>query len=40
MFCLTLGYVLSKMDKNGKILLDLFESINEASTKLIGLAMM
>lgn len=40
MFCLTFGYVISQMGNNGKILLDFFESLNEASTKLIGIAML
>lgn len=41
MFCLILGYTISKMDKqHGKILLDLFEAINEASIKIIGFVMM
>ncbi len=40
MFCLTFGYIISKMKKNGQILIDLFEAINEAFSNLIGIVMM
>jgi Na+/H+-dicarboxylate symporter len=40
MFCLIFGIIISTMDKRGKILIDFFECINEAFSKLIGIVMM
>lgn len=40
MFCVVLGYVLPQMKRRGKMLIDLCESINQASIKIIGIIMM
>ncbi len=40
MFCLTFGFIISKMGHSGKVLIELFEAINEAFSKMIALVMM
>jgi Na+/H+-dicarboxylate symporter len=40
MFCFVFGYVISKMNANGKVLLSFFEAINDASVKMIGIVML
>ena len=40
MFCLIFGAVLGKMGDQGKILVQFFEALNEASIKMINLVMM
>jgi Na+/H+-dicarboxylate symporter len=40
MFCFVFGYVISKMNANGKVLLNFFEAINDASVKMISLVML
>ena len=41
MFCLTFGCVISRMERRqGRILADFFEAINDAFTRLIGIVMM
>ena len=40
MFCLVFGFTISKLEKHGKFLIELFESLNEASIKMIGYVMM
>ena len=40
MFCFVFGYVISKMNAHGKVLLNFFEAINDASVKMIGIVML
>jgi solute carrier family 1 (high affinity glutamate transporter) protein 1 len=40
MFCLIFGGVIGKMGEQGKILVQFFEALNEASIKMINLVMM
>ncbi|CAF0914845.1 unnamed protein product [Brachionus calyciflorus] len=40
MFCLVFGFTISKMEKYGQLLLELFEAINEASIKIISYVML
>jgi Na+/H+-dicarboxylate symporter len=40
MFCFVMGYVITIMGEQGKLLYDLFEAINFAFIKIIGFVMM
>lgn len=40
MFCFIFGIIISSMKNRGKILVELFECVNEAFSKLIGIVMM
>ena len=40
MFCLTFGYVISSMGESGRILVNFFEAVNEASIRMISIVML
>jgi Na+/H+-dicarboxylate symporter len=39
LFCFVFGAIIASMGKNGKILADFFEALNEATVKMIQLVM-